>query len=261
MKHMVGILDRSKVRTDEIPRPSAEIIQGYQELPDIAGLVARALDQFGIAGTIPSSYLKPVQPGGVVVGSAITVRNIPQREVPYRYWSRDAPTLLGEREAFFLAQSGDVVVIDGSAVYPASCLGSMAVSLASQLGVVGIVVWGAVTGVAGIRSADIPVWARGGTTLTGHHRVETIEINGPIGIQGVRVEPGDMIVADDSGVTVVPLPLAEQVLECARKKKELGSGFRALLHKGADRETLRSELAKLMVALMRRSTDASHQNQ
>jgi 4-hydroxy-4-methyl-2-oxoglutarate aldolase len=260
MKRMVGILDHSKVRIDEIPRPSAQIIHGFQELSDIAGLVARALDQFGIAGTIPSSYLKPIRPGGVVVGPAITVRNIPQREVPYRYWSRDAPTLLGEREAFFLAQSGDVVVIDGSAVYPASCLGSMAVSLASQLGVVGIVVCGAVTGVAGIRSADIPVWARGGTTLTGHHRVETIEINGPIGIQGVRVEPGDLIVADDSGVTVVPLPLAEQVLECARKKKELGSGFRALLQKGADRETLRSELAKLMVALMRRSTDASHQN-
>jgi regulator of RNase E activity RraA len=261
MKRMVGILDHERVRVDDIPRPCAEVIQGYKELSDVAGLVARVLDQFGIAGTIPSSYLKPVRPCGVVVGPAITVRNIPEREVPFRYWSRDAPTLLGEREAFFLAQTGDVIVIDGSTVFPASCLGSMAVSLASRLGVAGVVVSGAVTGVGGIRSADIPVWARGGTTVTGHHRVETIEINGSIGIQGVRVEPGDLIVADDSGVTVVPLTLVEPVLECAREKKASGAGFRTLIQEGANRETLRSELAKLMAALMRRSAAASHQDE
>jgi regulator of RNase E activity RraA len=127
----------------------------------------------------------------------------------------------------------------------------MAVTLAGQLEVAGVIVSGAVTGVAGIRSADIPVWARGGTTITGHHRAETIEINGPIGIEGVRVEPGDLIIADDSGVTIVPLAMTEQVLQRALKMKNLGSGFKKLLQEGADRETLRKELGDLMVALMR----------
>lgn len=248
---MVGILDNSRVRTSDIPRPSAEIIDGYRQLTDMAGLVARALDQFGIAGTIPSALLPPIGQGVTVIGPAITVRNIPEREVPYRYWERTEGTRLGEREAFFLAKPGDVVVIDGAAVYPASCLGSMAVTLAGQLEVAGVVVSGAVTGVAGIRSADIPVWARGGTTITGHHRAETIEINGPIGIEGVRVEPGDLIIADDSGVTIVPLAMTEQVLQRALKMKNLGSGFKKLLQEGADRETLRKELGDLMVALMR----------
>jgi 4-hydroxy-4-methyl-2-oxoglutarate aldolase len=261
MKRMVGILDSSKVRIDEVRRPSAEIVRGYQELPDVAGVVARALDQFGIAGTIPSIRLKPLRPGGVVVGPAITVRNIPEREVPYRYWARNAPTLLGEKEAFFLAQSGDVVVIDGSAVYPASCLGPLAARLASQLGLAGIVVSGAATGVAAIKAVDLPVWARGGTTITGHHRVETIEINGPIGIEGVRVEPGDLVIGDDSGITIVPLTIAEQVLECAQTRKQMGSALRLSLEEGADRETLRSQLGELMVELMRGSTDASRQDQ
>jgi regulator of RNase E activity RraA len=248
---MVGILDNSRVRTSDIPRPSAEIIDGYRQLTDMAGLVARTLDQFGIAGTIPSALLPPIRQGVTVIGPAITVRNIPEREIPYCYWERTERTKLGEREAFFLARRGDIVVIDGAAVYPASCLGSMAVTLAGQLGVAGVVVSGAVTGVAGIRSADIPVWARGGTTITGHHRAETIEINGPIGIEGVRVEPGDLIIADDSGVTVVPRELTEQVLQRALKMKRLGSKFKTLLQEGADREILRKELGDLMVALMR----------
>jgi regulator of RNase E activity RraA len=252
---MVGILDDSTVRIRDIPRPSKKIIEGYHQLTDMAGLVARTLDQFGIAGTIPSAFLHPIREGSTVIGPAITVRNIPEREVPYRYWERTERTRLGEREAFFLAQRGDVVVIDGTAVYPASCLGSMAVTLAGRLGVAGVIVCGAVTGVAGIRSADIPVWARGGTTITGHHRAETIEINGPIGIQGVRVEPGDLIVADDSGVTVVPLAMAEQVLERALKTKKLGARMKTLLQQGADREILQKELADLMVALMRCSEE------
>jgi regulator of RNase E activity RraA len=252
---MVGILDNSRVRTAEIPRASGQIIEGYRELSDTAGVVARALDQFGIAGSIPSAFLNPITPGGIVIGPAITVRNIPEREVPYRYWVRTARTLLGEREAFFLAQPGDVIVIDGTAVFPASSLGSMSVSLASRLGVAGIVVSGAVTGVAGIRTAGIPVWARGGTTITGHHRAETIEINGPIGIQGVRIEPGDLIVADDSGIAVVPLDMTEKVLERSRKMRQLGSRIRGMIQEGADRDALRKELADQMAALVRSSEE------
>ena len=253
MKKMVGILEENKVQKAEIPRLSKQVIDGFQQLPDRAGLVARAMDSLGISGTIPAAILSPVKPGGSVVGPAITVRNIPEREVPYRYWERGGKTLLGEREAFFLAQQGDVVVIDGTAMFPASCLGSMSVTLAGKLGVAGVVVSGAVTGVAGIRATDTPVWSLGGTTVTGHHRVETIEINGPIGIQGIRVDPGDLVVADDSGISVVPSAWVEKVLERAQKMAQLGSRFKTLLKEGADRETLRKELADEMVAMMESS--------
>ena len=160
-------------------------------------------------------------------------------------------TRLGEREAFFLAKDGDVVVIDGSSVYPASNLGSMSVKLAARLGVSGVVVDGTVTGVDGIRSASIPVWARGGTTVTGHHRLETAEINGPIGICGVRVEPGDVVLADDSGVTVVPRVAAADVLALCVKMRGLGSKIRDMIEKGADRDAIRQELGSQMTALSR----------
>lgn|GEM_PF-3015056 len=242
----VGIIDSSKIKQWEIQRVDSEIIQGFQNLGDLAGIVARVLDQFGINGTIPSAYLSPLKPDAKVVGSALTVRSIPERETPYRYFQRNEMTRLGEREAFFLAKEGDVVVIDGSSVYPASNLGSMSVALAARLGIKGVVVDGACTGVDGIRSASIPVWCRGGTTLTGHHRLETAEINGPIGICGVRVEPGDLIVADGSGVTVVPREIADDVLKICNDLRGAGSKIRSMIEGAADQEALRNELGSLM---------------
>jgi len=248
-QEMVGILKSDKVRLWDVPRVDSKIIDGFKEMGDLAGVVARALDQFGVNGTVPAAYLPPIKPGSRLVGCAVTVRSIPEREVPYRYWQRSEMTRLGEREAFFMVKEGDVVVIDGSSVYPASNLGSMSVALAARLGVSGVVVDGTVTGVEGIRSAAIPVWARGGTTVTGHHRLETAEINGPIGICGIRVEPGDLIVADDSGVTVVPREMAGEVLKLCVELRGLGSKIRGMIEQGADREAIRQELGSQMKAL------------
>ena len=119
-RETVGIDDPGKITLWEIPRVDPEVLRGFEELGDLAGVVARALDQLGISGTVPAVSLPPVKPGSRVVGPAITVRNIPEREVPYRYWEQGEMTRLGEREAFFLAKDGDVVVIEGSSVYPTS---------------------------------------------------------------------------------------------------------------------------------------------
>ncbi|MDP6787827.1 MAG: hypothetical protein QGI13_11935 [Rhodospirillales bacterium] len=245
---MVGILDADKITQREIQRVDPEVISGFEELKDLAGIVARALDNLGICGTVPATSLPPLAPGSRVVGSAITVRSIPEREIPYRYWERGDPTLLGEREAFFLAQDGDVIVIDGSSVYPASNLGSMSVALAARLGAAGIVVDGTVTGVELIRTVPIPVWSKGGTTITGHHRLETAEINGPIGICGIRVEPGDVVIGDESGVTVVPRERASEVLALCQKMRGAFTKVRDMIAEGADREELRQVLGAQMKA-------------
>jgi 4-hydroxy-4-methyl-2-oxoglutarate aldolase len=245
-------------RVTEFRRPSADIIHRYKQLPtsDLAGGLARALDALGIAGTIPASRLQPILPGRVVIGPAFTIRNIPEREVPYRRWTESASSSMGERDAFFLVQPGDVPVIDGSTVFPASCLGSVAVTVAGRLGAEGVIVSGAVTGVPGIRTAGYPVWARSGTTVTGHHRLETIEINGPIGVEGVRVEPGDLIVADDSGVTVIPCNLAETALEILDRMSIQGQEVRRLLNSDLDREALRLELSRFMANLSKSRSES-----
>lgn len=57
----------------------------------------------------------------------------------------------------------------------------------------------------------------GTTQVTGKYRMECIEINGPVTLCGKRVEPGDLMLADDSGVCIVPAEIAADVLaECLK---------------------------------------------
>lgn len=241
-----SIVSSSRIKNHKIRRLDIKIIDGYISIPDRAGVVSRALDKIGIASTLPSVKLNQIIPGSSIVGQAITVRNIPESQTPYKRWMQKKTTNLGERDAYFLAEKGDVIVIDGISVYPASCLGSMSTRLAKFLGISGIVVNGCITGVNGIIDNNLPVWALGGTTITGHQRVETIEINGPIGIKGMRVEPGDLIIGDGSGLTIVPFDNAEEVLIQAQKLVSIGSGIKKCLETGADRDTVRKELKKQM---------------
>jgi regulator of RNase E activity RraA len=78
-----------------------------------------------------------------------------------------------------------------------------------------------------------------------------VEINGPIAIQGIRVDPGDPVVADDSGVSVVPIEVVELVWEQAQKMAKMVAGYEDLLVQEADRETLKKELRLGMSSLMR----------
>lgn len=53
--------------------------------------------------------------------------------------------------------------------------------------------------------------------VTGKDRVQLDEVNVPISVSGVRVQPGDIVVADDSGVVIVPSDLAQEILTAARE--------------------------------------------
>ena len=66
--------------------------------------------------------------------------------------------------------------------------------------------------------SDYPLWATEITPVTGKWRIETVEINGDIQIAGVRVAPGDIVVADETGVCFIPIARAAEILAEALKK-------------------------------------------
>jgi 4-hydroxy-4-methyl-2-oxoglutarate aldolase len=74
--------------------------------------------------------------------------------------------------------------------------------------------------IAHSRALGYPVWASDITPVTGKWRLETVEINGPIQIGEVRVAPGDLVVADDTGVCFIPRDIVLEVLEGAEKKAQ-----------------------------------------
>jgi 4-hydroxy-4-methyl-2-oxoglutarate aldolase len=79
---------------------------------------------------------------------------------------------------------------------------------------------GGVRDVRHSRSIGYPVWASEITPATGKWRLETVEINGEIQMGEVRVNPGDLVVADDTGVCFIPRAEIMRVLELCEKKKQ-----------------------------------------
>jgi regulator of RNase E activity RraA len=82
---------------------------------------------------------------------------------------------------------------------------------------------GGVRDVGHSRRVNYPIWSTEITPVTGKWRIQTVEINGDIQIAGIRVAPGDIVVADETGVCFIPIGRAHEVLERALRKSELES--------------------------------------
>lgn len=245
-QELLGLLPAERIQTKEIHRPVAATVAAYLDLPDMAGLVARAMDRLGINGAIPAYDLTPLITGQRIVGPAITVRNIPTRFAPLYCWQEGLETQLGEREAYYLAQPGDIIVIDSGGRPISSNLGPNSSLMALSQGIIGAIVDGPVTGPAGIRAHGFPVWCRGGTTITGHHRVDTIEINGPVACSSVQVRPGDLVVADDSGISIVPVDFIQVVLRLAQNLARKGQRLSQVIQDGGSIKETRTAFQHLI---------------
>ncbi|MGH7853078.1 MAG: RraA family protein [Candidatus Binatia bacterium] len=214
-KKLTGKISPERIRLMETPRPPQSIIEGFRALGDASGIVSDVMDELGIAGVVGASVLKPTIAGSCIVGPALTVRNIVQREHVYEAARRHV-NKMAEFEAHNLALPGDVVVIDG--VAGISNMGGISAQTGKRQGEAGAVVFGGVRDVAHSRRVGYPVWAAEVTPVTGKWRIETIEINGEIVVGGIRVTPGDIVFGDDTGVCFIPIARAAEVLALAKQK-------------------------------------------
>jgi 4-hydroxy-4-methyl-2-oxoglutarate aldolase len=214
-KKLTGKIAGERIRKMETPRPPDGIIEGFRALGDATGIVSDVMDELGIPGVVGASVLKPTLAGARIVGPALTVRNIMQREHVYETARRHV-NRMAEFEAHNLARPGDVIVIDG--VPGISNMGGISAQTGKRQGEAGAIVFGGVRDIAHSRRAGYPVWSAEVTPVTGKWRIETIEINGEIEVAGIRVAPGDIVLADDTGVCFIPRARAAEVLEMARQK-------------------------------------------
>jgi len=217
-KELTGKVARGAIAMLDIPRYSGEIIEGYRSLGDLSGTVSDAMDEMGIAGVVPASVLKPTLPGAIIIGPALTLRNIEQPDQPYK-GARDRISRMAEIEAHNLAQPGDVLVLEG--VDGISNMGGISATIAKRQGEIGAIVDGGVRDVAEQRSIGFPVWSRSISSITGKWRVQTVSINGPVRIAGIQVNAGDLVIADEGAICFVPRASVEAVL---KRAKEIAEG-------------------------------------
>lgn len=117
------------------------------------------------------------------------------------------------------AQPGDILVIDSANYSYRAVAGDFVIGLAQTLGLGGVVAYGTIRDVQGIKAMNFPVFCSG-TTVACSQKIGVGEINVPISCGNATIYPGDFIIGDADGVVAVPEAKARIILEAAQKKLE-----------------------------------------
>jgi regulator of RNase E activity RraA len=208
-KETLGKLPAGAFGMLDLPALPDGVVDGFRAFGDLTGMASDAMDELGIAGAIPSSVLKPTDPQARIVGRALTVMNVPATTaVPDNVAT--GVSGMAEIEAHNLAEPGDVLVVQG--VDQVSNMGGMSASIGHRQGQIGAVVDGAVRDIDHSRGNGYAIWSRSVSPLTGKWRLKTVAVNKPVAICGIAVNPGDLVLADETGVCFIPRARAAEVL-------------------------------------------------
>ena len=169
---------------------------------------------------------------GVLAGPALTVR------------ARPGDNLMLHK-AIDMAQPGDVIVVDAGGDLTNSLMGELMLAYAVKRGVAGFVLNGAIRDADAFRQVNLPVYAAG-VTHRGPYKDGPGEINVPIAIDGMVIEPGDLVLGDADGVLAVPFDAADAVLAATQAKQDAEAQQMAAIEAGTnDRAWVDAALKRL----------------
>ena len=178
------------------PQVAPEIIAALHEIP-VAALSDNMHRNIGSVGLQP--YHRPGHK--TMAGTAVTVKTR----------GGDNFTMM---RAFEFCRPGDVLVIDAGGDVTNAVIGGILSFYAATIGTVGVVLDGAIRDVAEIRARDFPVYARG-VNHRGPYKDGPGEINVPVSVGGMVVNPGDIVVGDQDGLMAFARDEAELLIEKA----------------------------------------------
>jgi regulator of RNase E activity RraA len=190
-----------------------------ESIDRLARLSPAALSDANDDGVQVLQRVDAVHANCTLVGTARTVR-------------LDPDGLVAPIETLGRARSGEVIVIDAGDVSEA-VWGELLSTYAERNGVVGVVTNGAVRDVSRIRERSFPVFARAHTPR-GPSGSEEDESDVPVTVDGVDIEPGDVLVGDEDGVAVVRRDVLEEAIEAAERVEADERAVRERIERGDD---------------------------
>lgn len=157
--------------------------------------------------TAGGARIRPMHDGTPMAGPALTIKTRPGDNLMIH-------------KALKLAKPGDIIVVDAGGDLTNALIGEIMVGEAKLRGLGGIVINGAVRDSAVLRKDNFPIFAAG-VTHRGPYKDGPGEINVPIAIDGMVIEPGDLVIGDDDGLLCVPYDQVESILASAHGKQEI----------------------------------------
>ncbi|KAF0676945.1 RraA family protein [Profundibacterium mesophilum] len=195
-----------------IERPAPELIERFRqfESTDVSDMLNRMYTMGGRIHNLVNDM--------PLIGPVCTVKVYPGDN-------------LMVHKALDVARPGDVVAVDCSGSMTAAVLGDLVANKARHRGIAGFIIDGLIRDLPGVRECGLPIYARGVTPFGPLHRGPG-EINYPISCGGIVVQPGDIVTADKSGVTVVPHGAAETILERLEEARQRMAAYVENVKKG-----------------------------
>lgn len=217
----------------DISRPPRELVDALAGV-GTATLSSELARHFGIRDPQIRGP-KPLKKGRIVAGPALTLQCMPKREDLYGDDEYRDPERQLHRHVLYPTQPGDVVVVDARGDLASGIFGEMMLTFFAGRGGAGVVVDGCIRDSAKAAELDIGIWVR---DVTPNYHAQTgiipFAVNVPVACGGVLVMPGDIVVADDDGVVLVPVGLAPQLAEIASQHAEWEEFSRMRLAQGGD---------------------------
>ena len=166
-------------------------------------------------------------PGQKLVGRARTLRFIPPRPdiMAETRSGEDSP----EYRAMGSCEPGDVLVCDGLGRTYAAIGGDVKLLQLQMRGAAGMVTDAAIRDLDIVKSYGLAIFAGGRTPMGGAGEIDPYEANVTIQCGGVAVRPGDLIVADDDGVVVVPATVVEEVIDWVEEHEAVEEYVKGLI--------------------------------
>jgi len=162
-----------------------------------SAVVCDVLDSLGFRHQSPCVPLRPLTVQGVLVGRCKTTLWADQAHVDPKPYELELIAVDG-------CEPDDVLIGAAGGSMRSGIWGELLSTAACNRGCVGAILDGAARDTAAMRQMGFPVYGRGTCIYDSKDRQRVIDIDVPVEIDGVRFEPGNLVIADDDGVVVIP---------------------------------------------------------